>query len=229
MTELARLFRRQWALPLLGAILRKRSLTISRQTSAETLASLARQGLLTRDGSLTAKGRRVAEKGEPLLAALDKLGAQRKWSLPILHALGPRPRRFGELKEALPGATPRALSMALKDLAASALIERRRAGAHFVAEADQAVERRARRAFEAHPDQPVHDQVRVGHRGPHGRRARLKQRQAQRLADRSGSGGLRAHLALPAREHRAAIRAESVQDAQRVQRHAALHAVAAQA
>ena len=125
MTDLARLFHRQWALPLLVAILRRRSLTVSRQTSAETLASLARQGLLTRDGSLTARGRRVAEKGEPLLAALDKLGAQRKWSLPILHALGPRPRRFGELKEALPGATPRALSMALKDLAASGLIERR--------------------------------------------------------------------------------------------------------
>ena len=67
----------------------------------------------------------VAASCEPLLAAMDKLGAQRKWALPILHALGQKPRRFGELKSSLKDATPRAISMALKDLAEAGLITRR--------------------------------------------------------------------------------------------------------
>jgi len=125
MADLARLFHHQWSLPLLVAVWRKKPLALARQTHNDTLASLAELGLVSRDGAVTAKGARVAEKSEALLAATEKLGAQRKWALPILHALGQKPRRFGELKAALPGATPRALSMALKDLADSGLIVRR--------------------------------------------------------------------------------------------------------
>jgi DNA-binding HxlR family transcriptional regulator len=121
MTDLARLFHRQWALPMLVAIYRKKDVTVARQTRADTLAALVEQGLLTREGALTARGQKVAERGEALLA----VGELRKWSLPILHALGTKARRFGELKAALPGSTPRALSMALKDLAEAGLVERR--------------------------------------------------------------------------------------------------------
>ena len=78
------------------------------------------------DYALTRKGDRVAERGEALLSALGgRLANQRKWALPILHALGRKPQRFGELKASLPGATPRALSMALKDLVSAGLVDRR--------------------------------------------------------------------------------------------------------
>ena len=125
MTDLARLFHRQWALPMLVALHRRKPVSVARQTYNDTLAALAEQGFVTRDGELTARGQRVAERGEPLLAAVEKSGGLRKWALPILHALGSRPRRFGEIKAALPGATPRALSMSLKDLVGAGLVERR--------------------------------------------------------------------------------------------------------
>lgn len=60
---------------------------------------------------------------------LDALGderelALRKWSLPVLLALR-HAHRFSELREELPGVTPRALALALKDLQAAGLVERR--------------------------------------------------------------------------------------------------------
>jgi DNA-binding transcriptional ArsR family regulator len=125
MTDLAKLFHRQWALPMLVSMLRKKPLTVARQTRTDTLASLTEQGLVGKDGALTARGQKVAERGEALLAAIDKSGGLRKWSPPILHALGRKPQRFGELKNALEGATPRAISMALKDLVSAGLVDRR--------------------------------------------------------------------------------------------------------
>jgi DNA-binding HxlR family transcriptional regulator len=47
----------------------------------------------------------------------------RKWSVPVLAELGEE-RRFSELRAALPGVTPRALALALKDLEAAGLVER---------------------------------------------------------------------------------------------------------
>ena len=135
MPDLSTLFHHQWSLAVLAALLREkdrrpaaiaRRLEVSRQTLLDTLAALAAQGLAAESGgawSLTRRGDRVAERGEAIL----KLGVvdQRKWALPILHALGRKAQRFGEIKSALPSATPRALSMALKDLADAGLIERR--------------------------------------------------------------------------------------------------------
>jgi DNA-binding HxlR family transcriptional regulator len=75
---------------------------------------------------LTARGRPVAARCTKLLAALNG-GADvvlRKWSLPVLFALQ-RPSRFSELRDALPGVTGRALALALKDLHAAGLVERR--------------------------------------------------------------------------------------------------------
>lgn len=135
MADLVALFHRQWSLPVLGALLRgkdaragalARSLTVSRQTLLDTLSALEEQGLVARDGggwSLTRRGERVAERGKAVLES--GFAAQRKWGLPLLHALGRKAMRFGELKAALPSATPRALSMALKDLAEEGLIVRR--------------------------------------------------------------------------------------------------------
>ena len=50
--------------------------------------------------------------------------ALRKWSLPVLVALE-GPSRFSELRLRLPGVTPKALAIALKDLRAAGLVERR--------------------------------------------------------------------------------------------------------
>ena len=125
MTDLSKLFHRQWALPILVSLLRKKPLTVARQTYHDTLASLLEQGLVSKDGALTARGHKTSERGEALMAALEKSGELRKWALPILHVLGRKAQRFGEIKAALPGATPRAISMALKDLVEEGLVQRR--------------------------------------------------------------------------------------------------------
>lgn len=123
MADLARLFHRQWSLAVLAALRRGRSPGAPRQTLAGTLDALARQGLVT-GGALTRRGERVAARAEALLERLGK-EPPRKWSLPIVHALGKGPLRFGELRAALPAATARALSMSLKDLIAQGLLSRR--------------------------------------------------------------------------------------------------------
>src|SRR5438105_13535283 len=121
MPELPRLFHHQWSLAVLVGLRRGQAPAMARQTLADTLDALSALGLVS-DGALTRKGERVAERGEALL---EKLGspAPRKWALPIVHALGRGPSRFGDLKSALPGATPRAISMALKDLIAAGLVD----------------------------------------------------------------------------------------------------------
>ena len=63
-----------------------------------------------------------------LVAALEELDAiepgLKKWSMPVVHALAAGPCRFSELRADLPGITPRALTLALKDLVAAGLVER---------------------------------------------------------------------------------------------------------
>jgi DNA-binding HxlR family transcriptional regulator len=130
MPGLAQLFHRQWSLATLAELKKGGRPAASRQTLNATLEALAEQGLVERkDGSasLTRRGEKVAERAEALLDALGKLGgeAPRKWALPVVHALAKKPLRFGELKAALGEATPRALSMALKDLIGTGLVERR--------------------------------------------------------------------------------------------------------
>jgi DNA-binding HxlR family transcriptional regulator len=76
---------------------------------------------------LTPAGRRAAPACAQLLAQLRRAGVEqvalRKWSLPILAVLTAE-LRFGELRRAV-GATPRALALALKELVAAGLVERR--------------------------------------------------------------------------------------------------------
>jgi DNA-binding HxlR family transcriptional regulator len=130
MPDLVQLFHRQWSLAALSELKNGGRPKASRQTLNATLAALVEQGLVEKlesGHSLTRRGERVAERAEALLEALQKLGgeAPRKWALPVVHALLKRPLRFGELKTALGGVTPRALSMALKDVIGSGLVERR--------------------------------------------------------------------------------------------------------
>jgi DNA-binding HxlR family transcriptional regulator len=130
MPDLVLLFHRQWSLAALTELKNGGRPKASRQTLNATLLALVEQGLVEKGESghaLTRRGERVAEKAEALLEALRKLDgeAPRKWALPVVHALVKKPLRFGELKAALASVTPRALSMALKDVIASGLVERR--------------------------------------------------------------------------------------------------------
>jgi DNA-binding HxlR family transcriptional regulator len=100
-----------------------------------TLAHLREAGLVRRNPGyghplrpeyvLTAKGRSIALNAEVLLdtiAGREDIGLK-KWSLPALAELT-QPRRFSELRALLPRSTPRALTLALKDLQASGLVRR---------------------------------------------------------------------------------------------------------
>jgi DNA-binding HxlR family transcriptional regulator len=73
----------------------------------------------------TARGQAIAPLCRDLatvLAGREDV-ALKKWSLPVLAALA-EPRRFSELRTALPAASPRALALALKDLAGAGLVRR---------------------------------------------------------------------------------------------------------
>ena len=73
---------------------------------------------------VTAEGLAVAERCAKLLATAEDAVVLRKWTLPVLVALD-RAARFSQLRAELPGVTPRALALALKDLQAGGLVERR--------------------------------------------------------------------------------------------------------
>ena len=135
----------RWSVPVLaeldrthGArfVLLANRLGVGRASLRRTLAALIELGLVRRDPGyghplrpeylLTPAGERAAVLCTRLLEAVDgKAGVlQRKWSLPVLAALG-REARFSELRAALPGITARALAMALKELERAGLVERR--------------------------------------------------------------------------------------------------------
>lgn len=146
MSSISTLSRHRWALPIL-AYLQATSgsrfvplaneLGLSRDALRHTLAALTEAGLvlpnpgyghpLRPEYVLTERGRRVAPICASLLRALRQAGVEevglKKWSVPIIAALTSE-RRYGELRRAV-GATPRALTLALKELVGSGLVERR--------------------------------------------------------------------------------------------------------
>lgn len=112
-------------------------LGLSRESLRQTLGALIAAGLVMRNPGyghplrpeyvLTATGRRIAPACVELVETLQRLdfetGGLKKWSIPVLLALA-RERRFTELREAL-AVSPRALTLALKELADAGLVERR--------------------------------------------------------------------------------------------------------
>jgi DNA-binding HxlR family transcriptional regulator len=112
-------------------------LGLSRESLRQTLLALIELGLVMRNPGyghplrpeyvLTTHGRRLAPACAELVDALQRLdfedGGLKKWSIPVLLELAGE-RRFAELRDAL-GISPRALTLALKELAEAGLAERR--------------------------------------------------------------------------------------------------------
>jgi DNA-binding HxlR family transcriptional regulator len=148
MSTLVALFHNRWSVPILAELRRQRgsrfvtlarTLGMSRESLRRTLAALIESGLVGRNPGyghplrpeyvLTTRGERVAARGEPLVRLLRELGLEevglKKWSMPVVYALAEGPRRFSGLRDGLEGVSPRALTLALKDLEAAGLVDRR--------------------------------------------------------------------------------------------------------
>lgn len=112
-------------------------LGLSKDALRQTLDGLIGVGLVMRNPGyghpmrpeymLTDKGRRVAPACASVLHELRQRGIEnvvlKKWSIPIVAALNAE-RRYGELRGTV-GATPRAFTLALKELIGAGLVERR--------------------------------------------------------------------------------------------------------
>ena len=144
MSSLVALCHHRWTLPVLAEIERTRGsrfatlggrLGVSNESLRRTLRALEADGLVARNTGyghplrpeyvFTRRGGRLGPRARRLLDALsghEEIGLK-KWSLPVLAALD-EPRRFSELGAALPNVTPRALTLALKDLLAAGLVRR---------------------------------------------------------------------------------------------------------
>jgi DNA-binding HxlR family transcriptional regulator len=137
---------RRWALPILAELAGSggsrfvplaNKLGLSRDTLRQTLDALIEAGLVIRNPGtghpsrpeyiLTEHGRRVAPVCAGVLQELRRRRIEdavlKKWSMPIIAALSAE-RRYGELRRGV-GATPRALTLALKELVGLGLVERR--------------------------------------------------------------------------------------------------------
>jgi DNA-binding HxlR family transcriptional regulator len=145
---LLELCRSRWAIPVLAAlhpgggakfVKLASDLGCGRESLSRTLRALEELDYVMRNPGhghplrpewvLTPWGQGAA----PACARLEKLLAtasggeacRRRWSLAALLLAGRGLERFGELSEALPGVTARALAQTLKELCAAGLVERR--------------------------------------------------------------------------------------------------------
>jgi DNA-binding HxlR family transcriptional regulator len=148
MSTLVALFHNRWSVPILAELHRQRgsrfvtlsrTLGLSRESLRRTLAALIEGGLVGRNPGyghplrpeyvLTTAGEGIAGACRPLVEQLrggnlEEVGLK-KWSMPVVFALANGPRRFSELRDLLEGVSPRALTLALKDLEAADLVDRR--------------------------------------------------------------------------------------------------------
>jgi DNA-binding HxlR family transcriptional regulator len=146
--SISSLFHHRWAAPVLAELHRSKGsrfvtlsnrLGLGRESLRRTLTALIDAGLVMKNPGyghplrpeyvLTERGAAVAPACARLIAALERLDANdiglKKWSMPAVFALADGECRYSELRKRLPGVTPRALTLALKDLAAAQLVERR--------------------------------------------------------------------------------------------------------
>lgn len=136
----------RWALPVLAlvgqrggckAVTLVQQLGVSPASLQRALARLDALDLVVRNPGyghplrpeyvLGTAGQRAAELPAELVAwtrGLDP-AVLKKWQLPVLVALGPDVQRFSQVRSQLPGASPRAVTLALKSHAGLGLVSRR--------------------------------------------------------------------------------------------------------
>lgn len=150
MSTLVSLLHHRWSAPILAELGRSAGsrfvtlahrLSLGRESLRRTLSALIDSGHVTRNPGyghplrpeyvLTRQGARLAPHCAKLIETLQGLGLEgvglKKWSMPVVFALhgAGGPIRFSELQALLPGITPRALALALKELASAGVLERR--------------------------------------------------------------------------------------------------------
>jgi DNA-binding HxlR family transcriptional regulator len=149
--SITRLFHHRWAAPVLAELHRSKGsrfvtlanrLELSRESLRRTLTALIDAGLVMKNPGyghplrpeyvLTERGQELAPACARLIDALGRLGLNdvglKKWSMPAVLALAGGECRYSELRKRLPEVSPRALTLALKDLDAARLVERRVTG-----------------------------------------------------------------------------------------------------
>ncbi|MGE5596907.1 MAG: winged helix-turn-helix transcriptional regulator [Hyphomicrobiales bacterium] len=138
------LFHHRWAPPVVAALQfggelsageLARRIEGSRDATNAALRDLMRKGLVEvastgrpRTYRLSAFGARMGPRAAALASMVTELGVYpvvlRKWAMPVVAQVGRGYTRYHELENTLPGVTPRALALALRDLMAVGLIER---------------------------------------------------------------------------------------------------------
>ena len=139
LAPLIELVHHRWNLPVLAELYRRNgakfvtlvhALGVGRASLSASLNHLIELGLVRKNPGhghpmrpeylLTAFGRAVGEHCWALTKVLGRPGerelAFRKWTLPLVAAIGEEVRRFGDVQNALPDATPRAITLGLKAL-----------------------------------------------------------------------------------------------------------------
>jgi len=133
------LVHRRWNVPIVAELFDRagakfvtlvRATGASRSSIAASLTDLIALGYVCRNPGyghplrpeylLTAAGERIAPACHALHTLLRKRGEEhlgfRKWTLPLVAAIGPEGRRFNELRHTLEIATPRAITLSLKPM-----------------------------------------------------------------------------------------------------------------
>ena len=138
LTPLIALVHHRWNIPVLAELERQsggrfvtlaNNLGASRSSLSRSLGDLMDMGLVVKNPGvghpmrpeylLTSRGREIGSQCVSLVRLLNRRGendiAYRKWTLPLVAALGSRVRRFNELRDALGDrATPRAVALGLR-------------------------------------------------------------------------------------------------------------------
>jgi DNA-binding HxlR family transcriptional regulator len=141
-TDLIALFHHRWAVPALVLLADRkgmrfvelqRKLDVGRDSLRRGLGTLLDLGYAHRNEGyghplrpeyvITSDGSAVAALARRVVGSRARETLLRKWSVPVLAELS-APRRFSELRTALPGITPRALALALRDLEGARLVTR---------------------------------------------------------------------------------------------------------